>query len=195
MFNTGHSFEKAELKDLYPIADEVPLLDNKSAEQISNNELNPTENHIDYVLIYDETIDDQDSFEQAQKAMRKNFEANLQHYGLMLTYRKIPLKNHRQRVFVLITTPFKKLLEMCEITRTYLPIDRINPFLCQLLTYPMLDDFLPKYFRLDDCIRKENCQRANFVFYPYAKRLHNKFARYLSRNMFTIGKSKQKIHR
>ena len=49
--------------------------------------------------------------------MRKNFEANLQHYGLILNYQKFPLKNHRQRVFVLITTPFEKLLEMCEITR------------------------------------------------------------------------------
>jgi hypothetical protein len=143
----------------------------------------------DFILVYEETLDDNDSFERAQKAMRKNFEANLQHYGLILTHRKYPLKNHRQRVFVLITTPFEKLLEMCEITRTYLPIDCVNPLLRQLLTYPILNYGLPGIFLPNEIVFKENSQRSNLVFYPYSKRLDQKFARYYKsrmNNLFTI---------
>ena len=78
-----------ELRDLYPIAEEIP--------KTISNENNGTQNIIDFILVYDI-----DSFERAQKAMRKNFEANLQHYGLILKYRKVSLKNQRQRVFVFI---------------------------------------------------------------------------------------------
>jgi len=114
MFNNILSSEKSDLRDLYPIADDIHLLDNNNeSQQIISNEIN----RIDFILIYEEILDEKNAFERAQKAMRKNFEANLQHYGLILNYRKFPLKNQRQRVFVLITTPFDKLLEMCEITR------------------------------------------------------------------------------
>jgi hypothetical protein len=119
--------EKHDLRDLYPVADENSLLNNDELSRATSNEdiFDSIENNytIDFILVYEETLnendddDDIDSFERAQKAMRKNFEANLQHYGLILNYQKFPLKNHRQRVFVLITTPFEKLLEMCEITR------------------------------------------------------------------------------
>jgi hypothetical protein len=176
----------SDLRDLYPIAEEISLIDRNEFHQKTT-----PENLIDFILVYEETLDDNnDSFERAQKAMRKNFEANLQHYGLILTHRKYPLKNHRQRVFVLITTPFDKLLEMCEITRTYLPIDHVNPFLRQLLTYPILNYGLPKIFLPNEIVFKENNQRSNFVFYPYSKRLDQKFARhYNSRtnSLFTIG--------
>lgn len=110
--------EKHDLRDLYPIAEEITLLDHNEEEQIiSSSNINQIENSTDFILIYEETLEENNSSELAQKAMRKNFEANLQHYGLILNYRKFPLKNQRQRVFVLITTPFEKLLEMCEITR------------------------------------------------------------------------------
>ena len=106
-----------DLRDLYPIVEET----SNEFQQITSNEslLSSNENdRIDFVLVYEQTLDDNnDPFQRAQKAMRKNFEANLQHYGLILNYRKFPLKNQRQRIFVLITTPFEKLLEMCEITR------------------------------------------------------------------------------
>jgi hypothetical protein len=110
---------KHDLRDLYPIAEEVP----HESQQITSNEnlLSSNENNIiDFILVYEESLYDNEDinpFERAQKAMRKNFQANLQHYGLILNYRKFPLKNQRQRVFVLITTPFEKLLEMSEITR------------------------------------------------------------------------------
>ncbi|CAF4058404.1 unnamed protein product [Rotaria sordida] len=181
------SSEKHDLRNLYPIAENISLLNNNDFQRISSNESiltsienNETQYTIDFILVYEETLynNDIDSFEHAQKAMRKNFEANLQHYGLILNYRKFPLKNQRQRVFVLITTPFEKLLEMCEITRTYLPLDRINPVLRQLLTYPTLTYGLPKIFLPDSIVFEENSKRSNYVFYPYSKRLHNKFARY-----------------
>ncbi|CAF5016549.1 unnamed protein product [Rotaria sp. Silwood1] len=215
MTNGILSSEKHDLRNLYPIAEDIPLLSNNDFQRTSSNEsiLLSIENHetqytIDFILVYEETLNDDDdddnnnnnnnnidSFEYAQKAMRKNFEANLQHYGLILNYRKFPLKNQRQRVFVLITTPFEKLLEMCEITRTYLPLDRINPVLRQLLNYPTLTYGLPKIFLPDSIVFEENRKRSNYVFYPYSKRLHNKFARhfmyYNSRmnrkdNIFTI---------
>ncbi|CAF1367665.1 unnamed protein product [Rotaria sp. Silwood1] len=215
MTNGILSSEKHDLRNLYPIAEDIPLLSNNDFQRTSSNEsiLSSIENHetqytIDFILVYEETLNDDDdddnnnnnnnnidSFEYAQKAMRKNFEANLQHYGLILNYRKFPLKNQRQRVFVLITTPFEKLLEMCEITRTYLPLDRINPVLRQLLNYPTLTYGLPKIFLPDSIVFEENRKRSNYVFYPYSKRLHNKFARhfmyYNSRmnrkdNIFTI---------
>jgi len=113
MFKNILSSEKPDLRDLYPIVDDIPLLDNNESQQIISDEIN----RIDFILIYEEMLNEKNSFDRAQKAMRKNFEANLQHYGLILNYRKFPLKNQRQRVFVLITTPFDKLLEMCEITR------------------------------------------------------------------------------
>ncbi|CAF1152640.1 unnamed protein product [Rotaria sordida] len=187
MTNSILSSGKHDLRNLYPIAENISLLNNNDFQRISSNESiltsienNETQYTIDFILVYEETLynNDIDSFEHAQKAMRKNFEANLQHYGLILNYRKFPLKNQRQRVFVLITTPFEKLLEMCEITRTYLPLDRINPVLRQLLTYPTLTYGLPKIFLPDSIVFEENSKRSNYVFYPYSKRLHNKFARY-----------------
>jgi hypothetical protein len=188
--NNKSSSERLDLRDLYPIAEEIPLLD--------TNEFPPTIAHeknsiIDFILVYEETLDDNDSIERAQKAMRKNFEANLQHYGLILNYRKFPLKKQRQRVFVLITTPFEKLLEMCEITRTYLPLDRINPFLRQLLTYPILTYGLPKIFLPNSSVFEENNKRSTYVFYPYSKRLYHKFARHFTHSsrtnsIFTIGR-------
>jgi hypothetical protein len=122
------SSEKHDLRDLYPIAEEIPLLNSNEFQQITSNETslssienNQIENSIDFILVYEESLydndDDMNSLERAQQAMRKNFEANLQHYGLILNYRTVPLKYQRQRVFVLITTPFEKLLEMSEITR------------------------------------------------------------------------------
>jgi hypothetical protein len=113
MINNILSSEKHDLRDLYPIAEDIP----NEYQHIISSEIHQKENLIDFILVYEETLNNNDSFERAQKAMRKNFEANLQHYGLILNYRKYLLKNHRQRVFVLITTPFEKLLEMCEITR------------------------------------------------------------------------------
>jgi ribosomal protein S17E len=71
---------------------------------------------------------------------------------------------------------------------TYLPLDRINPFLCQLLTYP------PKIFSPNEIVFEENNKRSTYVFYPYSKRLHNKFARHFTHynsrtnHIFTIGK-------
>lgn len=130
MINNSLLTEKHELRDLYSIGDENSLLiDDEFQYELSNeciklssdkDEMQPL---IDFVLVYEERSHDSDdtisSFEHAQKAMRKNFEANLQHYGLILNYRKVPLKNQQQRVYVLITIPFEKLLEMCEITREY----------------------------------------------------------------------------
>lgn len=128
MNSISTSSEKHDLRDLYPIAEEIPLLNSNEFQQITSNETslssienNQIENSIDFILVYEESLydndDDMNSLERAQQAMRKNFEANLQHYGLILNYRTVPLKYQRQRVFVLITTPFEKLLEMSEITR------------------------------------------------------------------------------
>ncbi|CAF1244352.1 unnamed protein product [Adineta steineri] len=184
--------EKYDLRDLYPIIEEIPLLNNRKFQQKISNENNEIENHIDFILVYEETLyennNDMNSFERAQKAMRKNFEANLQHYGLILNYQKIPLKYQRQRIFVLITTPFEKLLEMSEITRTYLPFDRINPILRRLLTYPTLTYGIPKIFLPDSIVFQENSQRSSYIFYPYSKRLHHKFARHFNSRdgIFTI---------
>ena len=174
------------LRDLYPIGEELPLLDSHEFGPSSSSDNLTNDERIDFVLVYEETLDENDPFERAQKAMRKNFEANLQHYGLVLNVRKFPLKNHRQRVFVLINTPLEKLFQMCEITRTYLPIGRINPFLRRLLNYPLTIDALPKIFRP---VLKENDRRSKLVFYPYSKRLHQKFLRQNSsrKSLFTIG--------
>ncbi|UJR13801.1 hypothetical protein I4U23_000811 [Adineta vaga] len=176
--------KKHDLRDLYPIVEDIPL-EKKSQLQLTNLiENNETEeNLIDFILVYEEetlsdNINDINPFQRAQKAMRKNFEANLQNYGLILNYRTIPLKYQRQRVFVLITTPFEKLLEMAEITRTYLPFDRINPILRQLLTYPSLTYGIPQLFLPNSIVFQENNQRSSYIFYPYSKRLHKKFARY-----------------
>jgi len=128
MNSISTSSEKHDLRDLYPIAEEIPLLNSNEFQQIASNETslssienNQIQNSIDFILVYEESLydndDDMNSLERAQQAMRKNFEANLQHYGLILNYRTVPLKYQRQRVFVLITTPFEKLLEMSEITR------------------------------------------------------------------------------
>ncbi len=128
MNSISTSSEKHDLRDLYPIAEEIPLLNSNEFQQITSNETslssienNQIENSIDFILVYEESLydndDDMNSLERAQQARRKNFEANLQHYGLILNYRTVPLKYQRQRVFVLITTPFEKLLEMSEITR------------------------------------------------------------------------------
>jgi len=128
MNSISTSSEKHDLRDLYPIAEEIPLLNSNEFQQIISNETslssienNQIQNSIDFILVYEESLydndDDMNSLERAQQAMRKNFEANLQHYGLILNYRTVPLKYQRQRVFVLITTPFEKLLEMSEITR------------------------------------------------------------------------------
>jgi hypothetical protein len=128
MNSISTSSEKHDLRDLYPIAEEIPLLNSNEFQQITSHETslssienNQIQNSIDFILVYEESLydndDDMNSLERAQQAMRKNFEANLQHYGLILNYRTVPLKYQRQRVFVLITTPFEKLLEMSEITR------------------------------------------------------------------------------
>lgn len=122
--------KRHNLRSLYPIAEDASLISDHDFPRSSSNESiltsvenSTAQNKIDFILVYEEKLYDNDtddnrkSFQLAQKAMRKNFEANLQHYGLILNYRKFPLKNQRQRVFVLITTPFEKLLEMCEITR------------------------------------------------------------------------------
>jgi len=128
MNSISTSSEKHDLRDLYPIAEEIPLLNSNEFQQVTSHETslssienNQIQNSIDFILVYEESLydndDDMNSLERAQQAMRKNFEANLQHYGLILNYRTVPLKYQRQRVFVLITTPFEKLLEMSEITR------------------------------------------------------------------------------
>jgi hypothetical protein len=79
---------------------------------------------------------------------------------------------------------------------TYLPLDRVNPFLRQLLNYPILTYGLPKIFLPNEIVFKENKKRSNYVFYPYSKRLHNKFARHFrhynsrTNDIFTIGRMK-----
>lgn len=196
--NTNLSSEKHDLRDLYPIAEDIPFVNRSVSQQATSMENHEREETIDFILVYEETVsEDIDPFERAEKAMRKNFEANLQHYGLVLNYRTIRLKHQRQRVFVLITTPFEKLLEMAEITRTYLPFDRVNPVLRQLLIYPSLTHGFPQLFLPDSSVFQENIQRSNYVFYPYSKRLHKKFARHffhsnsqtiLKNHTFTIGR-------
>ncbi|CAF0755683.1 unnamed protein product [Adineta ricciae] len=206
--NTNLSTEEHDLRDLYPIAEDISSVIRSVSQQTTSTENHEREETIDFILVYEETAsEDIDPFERAQKAMRKNFEANLQHYGLVLNYRTIRLKHQQQRVFVLITTPFEKLLEMAEITRnsssfianlynfsinlgTYLPFDRVNPVLRQLLTYPPLTHNFPQLFLPDSSVFQEKIQRSNYVFYPYSKRLHKKFARHFFRsNVQTILKT------
>jgi hypothetical protein len=82
---------------------------------------------------------------------------------------------------------------------TYLPLERINPILRQLLTYPSSTYGIPAIFLPDSTVFQVNSKRSSYVFYPYSKRLHNKFARHFTHynsrmntkdGIFTIGKRK-----
>lgn len=75
-----------------------------------------------------------------------------------------------------------------KILGTYLPLDHVNPFLRQLLTYPLLNYGLPKFFLPNEIVFEEDKKRPNYVFYPYSKRLHHKFARHFTNDIFTIGR-------
>lgn len=79
---------------------------------------------------------------------------------------------------------------------TYLPLNRINPILHQLLPYPKYTYNLPKVFLPDSIVFEENSKRSQYAFYPYSKRLHDKFARHFMHyntrmrtkaDIFTVG--------
>jgi hypothetical protein len=144
--------------------------------------------YIDYVLVYnsskiDEELQHEKSYERnkitnkknkARAEYRKYFLDNLKLYGLKI--RKV-IENDGA-VYILVHTPFEKLLEIAEKSKLKLPIEENE--IGRFANGHFMSSFWHKFSDLPTEINEE--KETKYFTAPYTSNLHAKFARFFDKD-------------
>lgn len=105
------------------------VADDSATVHVTLHQSEPTQQRIDYVLVYETSEDDKDDEESAAEAQRladarTYFEKQLQKQGLNLQHRT-KKDNNTERHFVLIHAPWEVLAKRAELSKMKVPL-RVN---------------------------------------------------------------------